>query len=108
MAIKEIAHKPELTKEQAEEIFRKNFEPKYKVEEFKGYFRDFMVVKNAWVGVAVKLEQDEADKKTKIVYGGLAPRFWARMLLGSLIGVFLWNGLTNEIEAFIDSAPEFK
>ena len=74
MAIKEIAHKPELTKEQAEEIFRKNFEPKYKVEEFKGYFRDFMVVKNAWVGVAVKLEQDEADKKTKIVYSGLAPR----------------------------------
>ncbi len=108
MAIKEIAHKPELTKEQAEEAFRKHFEPKYKVEDFKGYFRDFMVVKNPWVGVSLKLEQDEAAGKTKLVYSGLAPRLWARMLLGALVGMFLWNGITKEVEAFIDSAAEFK
>jgi hypothetical protein len=107
MAVKEIAYKPELTKQQAEEIFRKHFEPKYKVEDFTGPFRDFTVTKNAFVGVALKLEQDAGDQKTKFVYGGLAPRWWARVLLGALIGVFLWQGLTKEVEAFIDSAPEF-
>jgi hypothetical protein len=106
MAVKEIAHKPALTKEQAEEIFRKHFEPRYKVEDFKGLFRDFMVVKNPFAGVAVKLEQGEGT--TKFVYGGLAPRIWARLLLGGLIGFLIWNGVTNEVEAFIDSAPEFK
>jgi hypothetical protein len=106
MAVKTIAHKPELTKEQAQQIFAKHFEGKYKIEDFVGLFRDFQVVKNPFAGVAVKLEQ--TDSETKFVYGGLAPRWWARMLLGGLIGFLFWNGITNEVEAFIDSAPEFK
>lgn len=109
MAVREIAHKPDLTKEQAQEIFRKHFEAAgYSVEEFKGPFRDFMIVKSPFVGVAIKLEQDPADNKTKLVYSGLCPRLWARMLLGGLIGFLFWNGLTNEVESFIESAPEFK
>jgi hypothetical protein len=106
MAVATIAHKPQLTKEQAQEIFAKQFASKYKVHEFKGLLRDFVVEKNAWVGVALKLEQ--TDTETKFVYAGLAPKWWARALMGALLGMFLWNGLTNEIEQFISTAPEFK
>ena len=106
MAVATIAHKPELTKEQAQELFRRHFEGKRQVEDFKGLFRDFMVVKNPFVGVAVKLEQGEGE--TKFVYGGLAPRLWARVLLGSLVGIFMWNGLTNEVKEYIETAPEFR
>lgn len=106
MAVATIAHKPQLTKEQAQEIFAKHFAGKYKVHEFKGLFRDFVVEKNPWVGVAVKLEQ--TDSETKFVYAGLAPKWWARVLLGGLIGVLLWNGITKEVKEFVETAPEFK
>lgn len=106
MAVIVIARKPELTKEQTQELFTKHFAGKYKVEDFKGLFRDFMVVKNPFVGVALKLEQ--TDSETKFVYSGLAPRLWARMLLGGLIGIFLWNGLTKEVEEYIKSEPAFQ
>jgi hypothetical protein len=66
-----------------------------------------MVVKNPFVGVALKLEQDPADQQTKFVYSGLCPRLWARLILGGLIAFLLWNGLTNEVEEFIRTAPEF-
>ena len=109
MAVREIAYKPDLTKEEAEAIFRKHFEAAgCTVEDFKGLFRDFMVVKNPFVGVAIKLEQDAGDQQTKLVYNGVAPRMWARLLLGGLIGFLFWNGITNDVEAFIESAPEFK
>lgn len=35
MAVVTIAHKPEMTKEQAQEIFAKHYAGKYKVEDFK-------------------------------------------------------------------------
>lgn len=107
MAVATIAHKPQLTKEQAQDIFTKHFAGKYKVHEFKGLFRDFVVEKNPWVGVALKLEQTDTETK-QLVYAGLAPKWWARALMGGLIGVFLWNGLTNEVQQFISTAPEFK
>jgi hypothetical protein len=106
VAVIVIAHKPELTKEQAEALFRKHFEGKYAVEDFKGFLRDFMVVKNPFTGVAIKLEQTGTE--TKFVYAGLAPRFWARLLAGALVGLFLWNGVTKDVEDFMRTAPEFK
>jgi hypothetical protein len=65
-----------------------------------------MVVKNPFTGVAVKLEQGQGE--TKLVYSGVAPRFWARLLFGGLIGFLIWNRITNEVEEFIKTAPEFK
>jgi hypothetical protein len=106
MAVKTIAHKPSLTKEQVQEIFAKHFTGKYSIEKTHAMRRDFMVVKNAFVAVAVRLEQTGSE--TKLVYNGYTPRIWSRLLLGGLIGMLLWNSLTNEVEAFIDSAPEFK
>jgi hypothetical protein len=115
MAVAKIAHKPDLTKEQAKDIFRRRFEGKYGVEDWKGPLvgssRDFVVVKNPWTGVSVKLEQ--AQNETRFVYSGLAPRVWARIMFAGglgfvLVGFLLWNGLTNEVREFIESAPEFK
>lgn len=106
MAVATIAHKPQLTKEQTQEIFAKHFAGKYKVHEFKGFFRDFVVEKNPWVGVAVKL--DQSANETKLVYNGMAPKWWARVLLGALLGVLLWNGVTNDVKQFVEAAPEFK
>lgn len=105
MAVTTIAHKPNLTKEQAQEIFAKHFAGKYVVRDFTGPLRDFAIDKNAFVAVAVKLEQSGTE--TKFVYNGLSPRWWARLLLGWLVGIFLWNGMTNEMRIFIETAPEF-
>lgn len=106
MAIATIAHKPELTKEQAQKLFAHHFAGKYTVHEFKGFLRDFVVEKNPFIGVAVKLEQSAGE--TRFVFGGLAPRWWARLLLGGLIGFLFWGGITTEVKQFIESAPEFK
>ncbi len=108
MAVTTIAHKPDLTSEQVREIFRAHFEPKYKIEDWKNPIvsRDFVVVKNPLVGVAVKLEQGPAE--TKFVYAGVAPRIWARLLFSGLLSLFLWNGPTGEVRRFIEAAPEFK
>ena len=109
MAVTEIAHKPELTKEQARELFAKHFEGRYKVEKWKGLgtiSRDFVIERNPFIAVTVKLEQGTND--TKFVYSGIAPKLWARLLVSGLLSYFLWNGLTREVRTFIESAPEFK
>ena len=110
MAVTTIAHKPDLTKEEAREIFRRHFEPKCKVEDWKGVLvgskRDFLVVKNHFIGVAVGLEQSQSE--TKFVYSGLAPRIYARILGAGLISVFLWGRFVSEVRHFIENAPEFK
>ena len=115
MAIRKIAHRPDLTKEQAEEIFRRNFEPRYKVQHceaplsLKTKFRDFQVVKNQAVGGALKLEQTAPE--TRFVYGGVPPYRWLRSAtfgLVSIVCLAFAGDLTREIEEFIDSAPEFR
>ena len=116
LAVAAIAHKPDLTSEQAQAIFRRRFEPQYRIEGPKGLRaigprRDFVVVKNAFTAVSVKLQQDRDE--TKFVYTGLAPRLWARVLSGLglltvVMSFFVWNGLTNEVKQFIEQAPEFK
>lgn len=109
MAVATIAYKPELTAAQAEDIFRRHFQGRYKVEAWKGPItnrRDFIVIKNSFVGVSVKLEQ--GTNQTKFVYTGLAPKVWARLLFSGLLSLFLWNGLTNEVKQLIETAPEFR
>ena len=105
MAVVTIAHKPELTRERTQEIFAQHFAGKYKVHVFRGLFRDFVVEKNAFVGVAVKLEQ--TDSETKLVFNGMAPKWWARAILGAIWGILFWGGVTNDVRQFIETAPEF-
>jgi hypothetical protein len=79
-----IAHQPELTKEQTMEIFATAFGDRYRVAPFRGLFRDFVIEKNAFTGVAVKLEQSSTE--TKLIYNAFTSRWWARLLLGVIIG----------------------
>ena len=114
MAVKTIAHKPSLTKEEAQAIFTRQFAGKYQVEpcestlSLKTKYRDFQVVKNLVLGVALKLEQTPTE--TKFVYATVPPRRLVRTLSFGFAGVacLLFGGnLTKEIEAFIEAAPEF-
>ncbi len=100
-----VAHKPGLSKEQAQEIFARHFAGTYDVHAFSGPFRDFVVEKNAFVGVAVKLEQ--TGNETRFVFNGLAPKWWARALLGAIVGMVLWPPITKEVRTFVETAPEF-
>jgi len=109
MAVTQIAHKPELTKEEARAIFARHFGGAYQITDWSGIpknLRDFVIVKSAFVAVTVKLEQ--GANETKFIYSGFTPKFWARLLTGAVASMFLWNGLTNEVKQFIESAPEFR
>jgi hypothetical protein len=98
-----IAHQPELTKEQTMEIFATAFGDRYRVAPFRGLFRDFVIEKNAFTGVAVKLEQSSTE--TKLIYNAFTSRWWARLLLGVIIGPILGRGLTAEVAQFIATSP---
>ena len=101
-----IAHQPELTKEQAMEIFATEFGDRYRVAPFRGLFRDFVIEKNAFTGVAVKLEQSSTE--TKLIYNAFTSRWWARLLLGVIIGPILGRGLTAEVAQFIATSPDLQ
>ena len=49
-----------------------------------------------------------SNTETKLVYSGVAPKMWARLLLGGLIGFMFWIPVTRDVEEFIKNAPEFK
>jgi len=111
MAVATITHKPDLTKEQVMDVFRRHFEGKYRVEPHSGVLRDFIVIKNSLVGVGVTLQQEE--HATKLIYTGNTPRPWAGALVGASLGILalltmpLYNGLTKEVREFIETSPEF-
>ena len=89
------------------EVFEKEFGDRYKVYSLKHTpMRDFVVQKNGFVGVSLRLVQTKDE--TRFVYSGFAPGVLARMLANGLIAYPLWRGLTNEIKAFIERAPEFR
>jgi hypothetical protein len=110
MGVVKIAHHPEMTWEQAMEILNKEFGDRYKIYALKrtrpALLRDFVVQKNGFVGVSLRLEQTKDE--TKFVYSGFAPSVLARILANGLIAYPLWNGITNEVKAFIARAPEFR
>lgn len=105
MAKVTVAHKPELTKEQAQKVFADHFAGKYRVDSYRGPFRDFVVEKSPFVGVALKLEQTGTE--TRFVYNAFTARWWARVLGGMLVGPMLGRGLTAEVRSVLDSAPQF-
>jgi hypothetical protein len=106
MGVVKIAHHPEMTWEQAMEVFQKEFGGRYKVYSLKRTpMRDFTVEKNGFVGVSMRLMQTKNE--TKFVYSGWAPSVMARMLFGPALGFLLWRGLTNEVKDLIARAPEF-
>jgi hypothetical protein len=106
MGVVTIAHHPQMTWEQAMEVFQKEFGNRYKVYSLKPWpMRDFAVRKNGFVGVTMRLVQTKGE--TKFVYSGWAPNVMAGLLIGPLFGFLIRRGLTNEIKAFIARVPEF-
>ena len=64
MAVVAVVHNPGLTKEHAREVFAHHFEGKYRVTGYSGIVpRDFIIIKNTFLGAGVKLEQDELETK---------------------------------------------
>jgi len=110
MATMTIGYLPELTKEQAREIFARGFAGKYEVMNTPVMRRDFVVKKSGWAGVGVKLKQ-ESDKTT-FVYTALMPNLLLQIIFGGLASyLFLrssWKALEQEVSEFIAAAPEFR
>ncbi|MEX0683132.1 MAG: hypothetical protein WD904_12205 [Dehalococcoidia bacterium] len=114
MAVLRIAHKPALTSDEAQEIFRRHFDGKYSVQpcnallSLKTKYRDFQVVKNLATGVALKLQQ--SDSETSFVYAAVPPNRWVRSFSFGFAALICWlqaGSLTREVEDFIKAAPEF-
>lgn len=101
-----IAHKPGLTTDEARGIFSAHFSEKYRVTRYKGPFQDaVMIEKNPFVAVAIKIQQQR--DQTQLVWNAVTPRWWARAMLGMLVGPLLGRNLTAEVRGFIESASEF-
>jgi hypothetical protein len=106
MAIVHIGRQPELTRERARELFTDHFAGTYEVVRSNAISRDFIVRKNAWVGVGVRLKQDRTG--TSFIFTGLIPNL-PQQLLASGPGAFVflrpsWITMEAEIASFIEAA----
>lgn len=110
MAIVSIGNRPDLTPEQAQEVFAQHFAGKYEVVHSNALRRNFIVKKSGWSGVGVRLKQDKTG--TTFVFTGLMPNMVLQVLFGGLASyLFLrssWKELEAEVSEFIQSAPEFQ
>ena len=85
-----IGHRPELTAEAARKVFESHFHDKYDVYKTKMPAYDFVVKKNAWRGVIVKLKQKRGQ--TYFVFRRDIPPGTAPFTL-FLVLVGVWAGL---------------
>jgi hypothetical protein len=106
MATITIRHRPDLTPQEAEQIFRDQFAGKYEVYPTSIRTRDFVVKKSEWSGVGVRVKQ-EKDSTTTFVFTAMMPNMILNGLFGGLIAyLFLrkeWKALEAEVSDFIDN-----
>ena len=114
-----VGHHPELTVEDVKSIFQRHFGDKYEIVSprtpptgslSRAMAGDFLIKKNAWVGVSVLLVQE--PDKTILFLDTRTPALWAGatlVLLPLTIWVLLsWRTMTKEVRAFIEQAEEFR
>lgn len=110
MAIVSIGSKPDLTKDEAREIFARHFEGRYEIVRSNAMKRDFIVKKSGWTGVGVRLKQEKTG--TSFVFTGLMPNVALQVLFGGLVAyLFLrpsWKALELEVASFIRIEPQFQ
>jgi hypothetical protein len=110
MAIVNIGNQPELTAEQAREVFAEHFAGKYEIVRSNAMRRNFIVKKSGWSGVGVRLKQEKTG--TSFVFTGIMPNMLLQLLFGGVASyLFLrpsWKELEAEVTEFIQSAPEFQ
>src|SRR3990170_4486167 len=96
MAIISIGNRPDLTKEQIQQIFAERFS-EYEVIKSTALNRDFILKKNAWTGVGVRLKQ-EKDGKTAFVFTALMPNVFLQTFFGGLFAYALLRKSWKEME----------
>lgn len=105
MAVIDIGYRPELTKDRARDIFESGFAGRYRVEGSPVMRRDFIVKKNGWVGVGVRLQQERS--RTALVFTPLVPSSLLYNLMGGVAPhLFLrtaWKELEGEVASFIET-----
>ena len=108
MTVAKIAHHPEMTWEQAMEVFKKEFGDRYKVYSIKGTLvrpRHFAMRKSGLRGVSLRLVQTKDE--TKLIYTNFIPSVWVQLVVPPFVPYIPRARLNKEIKAFIERAPEF-
>lgn len=110
MATITIGQLPGLTKERAREIFAERFSD-YEVVSSNAINRDFIIKKNGWTGVGVRLKEEKNGDWT-FVFSGIMPNVLLQTLFGGLFAFFLlrkgWKEMELEVAGFIRLEPEFQ
>jgi hypothetical protein len=109
MATISIGPRPDLTKEQVQQIFAQRFED-CEIIRSNAINRDFIIKKNGWTGVGVRLKQEKSA--TTIVFTPMMPNVLLQTLFGGLFAYALlrksWKEMEMEVAGFIRLAPEFQ
>ena len=111
MATVTVAHHPDLTLENATEVFKEHFGDKYEVSQTDslGGLRRIVLEKSQWTAAYVSLAQ--ATGKTSFVFGGFMPSWVSRIpIVGLIVTLFLrtsWKEIEEEVETFIKGAAAF-
>jgi hypothetical protein len=109
MAIKSIGHRPELTIESAREIFERGMAGRYDIVSTEARRRHFIVRKDGWSGVGVKLQQ--RGDETRFVYTGMISHFWLNFFFGGMFSYFMlrktWKAMESEVARYIEDEPAF-
>jgi predicted amidophosphoribosyltransferase len=114
VAIVTVPYQPYLTAEPAMEVFRREFRGRYQIYKTHFYFtRDFIVKKNAFIGVSVKLKQEPGKTSFVFTYTQPSPLLVmiCSLLIAGLVLLLILRASHKELEAevqsFIENAPEF-
>lgn len=107
-----VRHNPDLTVEQALEVFQKGFEGKYRVYRTpRLVVGDFIVHKNPFAAIFCTLENKPHETAFKLVfnYPTAAMRLLLMVLFPISFGLIFTVGraLENEVQEFIRNEPVF-
>ena len=110
MAVTSIGYRPDLTVEQAQAAFAAGFRARYEIVTTDIRSRHFIVRRDAWSGVGVKLKQRKSD--TCLVFTAMIPSLRLQFFFGGIFSYLVlrktWKALEAEVAEFIKSSPEFK
>jgi hypothetical protein len=109
MAIISIGHKPDLSIDEAREIFARGMAGRYEIMTSEVRSRHFIVQKDGWRGVGVKLQQREGE--TRFVFTGMISNFWLQFFFGGMFSYPLlrgsWKSMEAEVAEYIASESAF-
>ena len=120
MPAMQIRHRPELTVDEIKSIFERHFGDKYEILTRRRrpskslvlnvMSSDFVIKRNAWIGVEVGFKQSEEE--SWLVFSGCQPSPWGIVMLVVFFPLIIWSFLgcrrmEKEVASFIQQAEEF-